>query len=387
MAIAALLIAATGVAGGYPIALEIQPTDAARAATYNHQQSLSGLRGPPAETSVSLVGKQAVEAYTAFAAQFFQRDAQQRSRLTIVSVIPSVELQNDGWHAVVQHALELRDAKGELLGSWTAEGRGVVHGLGEAAVPVAFEAAAAMAERAFEARFEDPPGVAAFLTAAGVKLGTVRRRPAVAEAPPPPPPSAPFIHPEWREAGVYLDAGGHVADTSYQSTARSSISATNSVLDSGKITPGADLRLGIAGGWFFAQAVFSTGAARDGAVGHSLTSFGADAGLRVRLNRALEVAGGAGLSTGRVSVSTYDFGPRPVTQVTTQAYPDLMASIYLTPPSVQRFHLHLTLETRYRLTSFDTSYVDNTYHDHWGPGFSLALLLGVELSLGRAGVE
>lgn len=382
---AALLLAASSVAGRYPISLQLQPTYAASVATYNHQQSPGGLMAPPAETSVSFVGKQAVDAYTAFGAQFFQPDAQPRLTLTLVSVTASVDLQKDGWHAVVQHALELSDANNRLLGSWTASGRGVIHGLGEAAVPAAFEAATVMAERAFEAHFEDPPGVAGFLASAGVTIGSVRRRAAVAEAPPPPKDSAPLIHPEPRELGVYLDAGGHVDGLSYQTTSNSSNFAQGNFVEGAKIAPGADLRLGIAGGWFFAQAVFSSGGVRDGSVEHSLTSFGADAGVRVKLNRAFEVAAGAGLYSARLSVSTYDFGPRPVTQVTTQAYPDLMAAFYMTPMFGQRFHLHATLETRYRLSSFDTSYVDDTYHDHLSSGFSVAFLLGVELSLAQWG--
>jgi hypothetical protein len=381
MLVAVLLLAASSGAGRYPMALQVQSTDAARAATYSHQQDFSGLHGPPAETSVSFVGKQAVDAYTELATRLFQADAQPRLTLTVVSVKASLAWQNDAWHGVVQHELELRDAHAKLLGSWTVEGRGGVYGLGEGAVPAAFQAATTMAERAFEARFEEPAGVAAFLAGAGVSPGSVGRRAAVAEAPPPPPPAAPFIHPEPTEPRAYLDVGGHVTDLSYQSTSHASVSATNNVLDRSQVTPGMDLRLGIAGGWFFAQGVFSTGGARDGAVEHSLTSFGGDAGVRVKLNRTLQVAGGVGLSSGRVSVSTYDFGPNPVTQVTTQLYPDLMASIYMTPPLGQRFHLHGTLEARYRLTSFDTSYVDGTYQDHWASGFSLALLFGVDVSL------
>jgi hypothetical protein len=380
-----LLLAASGGAGRYPIALQVQPSNPARTATYNHQQAPSGLMAPPAESSVSFVGKQAVDAYSSFGAQFFKPDAQKRLTLDLLSVTPSIDLQKDGWHAVVQHVLELHDESDNLLGSWTIEGRGVVQGLGEGAVPAAFQAATVMAERVFEARFEEPPGVSGFLTRIGVAAGSVGRRPAVAEAPPPPPASAPFIHPEPRGMGVYLEAGGHFSDLSYQTTSRTSISADGDVLDSSKVAPGVDVRLGFATGWFFAQAVFTNGGARDGSVEHSLVSFGADAGVRVKLNRSLELAGGAGLKAARLSVSTYDFGPNAVTQTATQGYPDLMAAVYMTPFFGQRFHLHATFEARYRLTSFDTTYVNGDYHDHLSSGFSIALLLGVELPIAQWG--
>jgi hypothetical protein len=378
---AALLLLAAASGARYPISLDLQPSSQASTATYNHQQAPGGLFAPPAETSVAFVGKQAVDAYSGFVSQFFQAAAQQQLALDLLSVTASVELKNDGWHAVVVHHLEVRDASDAVLGAWTIEGRGLIVGLGEAAVPAAFQAATVMAERAFEARFEDPPGVLQLLSNLGVEKGTVARRPEVAEAPRPPPPTAPFMHPERRELAIYLDAGGRFADLTYSSTSHTAFQGVANVLDDNRFLPGADLRIGIAGGWFFLQGGFSSGSGGGNSVLHSLTAYGADAGVRVKLNRAFEVAVGAGFYAARLSVSTTDFGPKPVTQVTSQTYPDVLAAIYLTPPFGKRFHVHIVAEGRYRLASMDTSYIDNTYHDHVNAGFSAALLLGVEIPL------
>jgi hypothetical protein len=375
-----LLLAASGGAH-YPIALDLQPSSQARAATYNHQQAPGGLFAPPSESTVAFVGKQAVDAYASFVSLLFQPAAKQQLALDLLSVTPSVELKNDGWHAVVQHKLEVRDASDTVLGSWTVEGRGIITGLGEAAVPAAFQAATVMAERQFEAQFEDQPGVTRLLANLGVEKGAIARRPAVAEAPPPPRPSSPFIHPERRELAVYLDAGGRVSNLGYTTTDHSAFQSQQNVLDDSRFIAGGDVRLGIAGGWYFLQGGFSSGSGGGNFVAHALTAFGVDAGVRVKLNSGFELAGGAGLYAARLSVSTYDFGPKPVTQVTSQVYPDLLAALYMTPPFGQHFHLHVALEGRYRLGTMDSTYVNNTYHDHVNTGFSAALLLGVEVPL------
>jgi hypothetical protein len=324
------------------------------------------------------VGKDAVAAYDGFAQQLFQPGAEATLGLRLIAVAPSTDLKSDGWHAVVRHELQLFDSQGDLIASWTVEGRGRVIGLGEGALPAAFREATAMAERQFEARFEEPVGVVALLARLGVPPGTVSRRPAIAEKPPPEPQPPPAIHPEPRELALYLDAGGRIAALNYQAANPSfGTDTTHSFM------PGYDLRVGVSGWWLFAQAGISHGSARDGDVEHALTSLGGDLGLSMKLRSAMELAGGVGIYSSRVDVSSYAFGPRPVTQQNWQVEPDLMAAFRVTPSLGQRFRLRATAEGRYRLTSFDSSMINGSLHDHIGAGFSFSFLLGIELPLTR----
>lgn len=372
-----LLLAVAG-ASRYPATLRLEPSPAAQSAMFFHEgPDYLGLSSPPCEASFSFVGKDAVAAYVRFAQQLFQPGAEATLGLRLIAVAPSTDLKSDGWHAVVRHELQLFDSRGDLIASWTVEGRGRVIGLGEGALPAAFREATAMAERQFEARFEEPVGVVALLAKLGVPPGTVSRRPAIAEKPPPEPPPPPEIHPEPRDLALYVDAGGRLADLSYQATHHGFADSTNSVL------PGYDLRVGVAGWWLFAQAGISHGSARDGEIEHALTSLGGDLGLRVKLHSAMELAGGVGIYSSRIDVSSYAFGPRAVTLQKWQVEPDLMAALRMTPPFGQRFRLRATLEGRYRLASFETTMINDTFTDHIGSGFSFSLLLGIELPLTR----
>jgi hypothetical protein len=98
-----------------------------------------------------------------------------------------------------------------------------------------------MAERAFEARFEEPAPMIEYLAKLGVAKGSVARRTAVAEAPLPPAEKAPPIAPQRNTAGVYFDAGGRFAALSYQSTS-TSINAAGGVLANSGYGNGADSR-------------------------------------------------------------------------------------------------------------------------------------------------
>jgi hypothetical protein len=375
-----LMLAAALPGARYPISLQITAFSEASKAVHVHDgPGYLGLSAPPTEASVSYVGRQAMEAYQGFAAQFFQPDGKLRLALQLVAVQPSVELKDDGWHAVVQHELRLLDEDDILIASWTVEGRAIVVGLGEGSLPAAFEKATFMAERALESRFEEPAKVASLLSSLGVERGSVARRPAIAEAPRPPPEKAPPLRPQRKDPEVYLEAGGSFASMSYSGTSRPQGQAPTP-FDSSKVAPGLDLRLGVAGGWVFAQAGFSSGTtARDGDLEHSFTAIGGDLGLVVALNRAFELRGGVGLYSTRVSASTYTFGPQAVTQTVWQTAPNLMAGIRMTPSFGTRLRAHLFVEGRYRFSSVDISMINDSYKDHLGPSFSAAVLLGVDL--------
>jgi hypothetical protein len=378
------MLAAAMPGARYPISLRITALPEARNAIHVHEgPGYLGLSAPPSESSVTYAGKQAVQAYEAFAAQFFQPDAKVALSLELVAVRPSVELKSDGWHAVVQHQLQLLDPDRVLIASWTVEGRAIVAGLAEGALPAAFDKAAAMAERSFEAEFERPPKVLALLSSLGVEKGSVARRPLIAEAPLPAPEPAPPLKPEQRIPEVYFEAGGRFVSMGYSGSNHPQNQASTA-FDGSKIAPAFDLRLGVAGSWFFAQAGFSSGAmSRDGDVEHSFTSVGGDVGIALPLNRAFEVRAGAGLYTSRISASTYSFGPQPVTQTAWQAGPDLMAAIRMTPSFGTWMRMHLVLEGRYHLASLDISMVNDTFKDHLGPAASAAVVLGVDLPLAR----
>ncbi len=368
----------------YPFALQLEGDPSAISAQHVHAgRDDSGLSAPRCEGSVSFVGKQAIDSYASLARQYFQQDANVGLTLYLSAVAPSVELKEDGWHAVVRHELELYDSGEVRLGSWTVEGRGHVVGLGEGALPAAFERATNMAARAFEAQFEEPAPVVARLATLGVAQGAVARRPALPEAPLPPPERAPGFRPTRSRSGLYFDTGARFAVLSHESTSRSANPTENGVASATEIATGLDLRLGATAGWFFAQAGFTSANARGGEIAHSLTTVGADLGALLQLNSALKLALGLGLSASRVAVSNYSFGPQPVTKSSWFAEPDLIAALRWTPPFGTRLRLHLTVEARYRLISFDTSMVNGAYQDHLDSGLSGALLLGVELPFSR----
>jgi hypothetical protein len=199
------------------------------------------------------------------------------------------------------------------------------------------------------------------------------------------PQPVPEVHIERRPYAVYLDAGGRLAGVSYQTSNRVNGIGVTSVTAGDKLTPGFDLRVGVAGAWLFAQAAVSHASGGDAQVSHALTAFGGDGGAVVRFNRAFELAAGLGLYVSRMDVSSYAFGPSAVSQSTWKMAPELMAALRLTPAIGGRFRLRATLEGRYRLASFDTSMVNSQYVDSVNTGFAFAMLLGMELPFGGGG--
>ena len=378
-AVFSLAVAPTGTR--YPFALQVETTLNAGAAVYNHEGG-GYVLSPPAAGSTSFVGRQARDAYLSFASQLFQPDAKAQLTLLLVAVVPSVELKDDGWHAVVRHELELRGSGKSadlLLGNWTVIGRGRINGIGESAVPTGFTEATAVAERQFEAQFEDPAGVADLLQRFGIAKGSVVRRQAIREAPPPPPPKPADIHPQSTGLAFYVEGGVRVSNLSYPAPNSESLAGS---VSSELIAPGFDLRLGVAYGYGFAQFVFARTDGSGDNIEHTLTSVGGDAGVKLRLTRLLELAGGIGLYATNVDVASGNFGPQPVSQSNWQFEPDLMAQLRLTPIGNEKIRMRLTFEARYRLVSFDTSLANNSFSDSLDSGFSLAMLLGVEFSVG-----
>ncbi len=329
--------------------------------------------GPPGESSVTFVGKQAREAYEAVAVRLFQKQASHALVLQIESVRASVELKSDGWHAIVEHELVIRDEAGGELGRWTVEGRGRIEGLGEGAVPGAFARAAALAARRFESRFETPPEVVQWLSRNGIAAGTVARREA-AEEPPLQPPPAPRSLPRAPRFVGYLEAGPSANPLS---------ASLRSGTPAAEVVPGLDARLGFAGGWAFAQIGFSRWGSRNGNEEHSFASIGLEAGPQVRIGGNVDLAVGAGVSASMGQFTEYSLGPQPVWVRSWRAVPNVVAAIRFALPFASS-HVRLSLEARLRFISFDSviSSYSSYFGDHFETTTALGLLIGGELPLG-----
>ncbi|HWE25548.1 MAG TPA: hypothetical protein VG496_16550 [Myxococcales bacterium] len=354
----------------YPADLRVEIAQNAEAARYVHET----WGDPPGEPSVTFVGKQALEAYRALAARLFQPGASLRLGLEIGSVQARVKLESDGWHAIVEHDLIARDESGGVLGRWTVEGRGRVQGLGEQALPAAFERAAALAAQRFESQFETPPDLRSWLERKGVPVASVTRRPPGEEPPLPPPP--PPVGPPRAPLIVYADAGLGLSPFSTQTVSGPASS----------VAPGFDARLGLAGRWAFGQLAFSWWNSRDNELEHGAKSIGLEAGPVLRLSNAVELGIGAGLHVmvSKVSVYTY-YGPQPVWTQSVDLVPNALAALHLIPP-IRSLRMRVTLEMRLRFVSNDSVAVVQggspiQFTDHLDSGSAYALLVGGELPL------
>lgn len=361
----------------YSFALQVEIAPQAAAARYDHE-GWGTFDSPPGEPSTTFAGKQALAEYRAIAGRLFDPQATARARLLIEAVRPRVVLENDGWHAVVDHVLVLTDEDGALLGRWSVEGRGRVEGLGEGSLPAAFEGAAALAAQRFEADFETPPQVAAFIERHGVGRGVVKRRP----------PGEEFTAPRTPRRQVasrpglvaYLGVGSSLHPMTFRSGTRT---ATGSPSDD--LVDGLDARLGVSGRAGFAQLVFDRWNNRDGILDHSSTSIGVDAGLVRRLSDAFELAVGLSLHA-RLSKVTASTGyPQPLWVEAWHTEPGVVGMLHIIAPL--KLPVRVTLEVRAAYASTDTILIQPTAYDglveHSDAATSIAVLIGGELGLGR----
>jgi hypothetical protein len=251
VAFAALALAAPAAAGAagttaeptYPVHVEIALTPKAAGAVFQHGIGPS-LFAPPNPSCTVSVGAQARDAYAAAARRMFRGDKDARpASLEIEIGAADLDLDVDGWHAQVEHALLLRSASGVEMGRWAVKGRDRVEGLGETAIPRAFRSAAEKAARRFEAAFAEPPAVARWLTDSGVDLASVPRAQLPPEVPliqsmPPGPP---------RTWALYVDGGGGSYVAAQVKDGR----------DGRTVLPALALRVGGAAPWGFVQLAYA----------------------------------------------------------------------------------------------------------------------------------
>lgn len=241
LALAAPAAGAAAAAAGptYPVHVEIALAKKSVGAMFHHGIGPSLFAPPNPSCSVS-IGDQARAAYAAVARRMFRAGGVERAASLEIGISAAdLDLDVDGWHAQVEHALALRSASGVEMGRWTVKGRERVVGLGETAIPRAFQSAAEKAAGRFEAAFPEPPGVARWLAESGVHLASAPR------AQPPPevqlfqrvPPAPP------RSWALYVDGGG------------GSIVATQvrDGRDERTLLPALALRVGVAAPWAFVQ--------------------------------------------------------------------------------------------------------------------------------------
>jgi hypothetical protein len=277
---AAAQLPPAGARPSYPVHVEIALTRKAAGMVFQHGIGES-LFAPPNPSCSVPVGAQARDAYAAVARRMFRADGSAGASLEIDVGAADLDLDLDGWHAQVEHALVLRSASGAEMGRWVVKGRERVAGLGETAIPRAFRAAADGAARRFEASFAEPPGVARWLGESGVDLASAPR-------PQPPPPDVPLIvsRPPGppRTWALFVDLGAGSYFATEASNGR----------DQRTVVPALSVRVGGAAPWGFVEAM----RARTSDV---VDKTGVEAGPLFRLRPQVDFKVGGGVQ--RVSAS------------------------------------------------------------------------------------
>jgi len=297
----------------YPVDVRIELSRKAAGAMFHHGIGPSLLAPPNPSCSVT-VGEQAGDAYGSAGRRMFRGGSPEAARLELAAVAADLDLDLDGWHAVVEHTLVLRSASGAELGRWVTKGRDRVEGLGENAIPRAFRGAAEKAAARFEASFAEPAGVARWLTDSGVALASAPRPgvppdvPLVVSTPAPPP----------RVYAAYVDAGaGNIVATETKE------GRVHEVL-----LPALALRVGVSMPWAFVQF------ARARTTG-LVDKTGFEGGPLLRLSPNLDLKAGGGAH--RVSV--------PDNKGATVA--SVFAAVHLVLPVKGGVWLRLGLEVRH----------------------------------------
>ncbi|HEY6002266.1 MAG TPA: hypothetical protein VIV57_05275 [Anaeromyxobacter sp.] len=245
LALAAPAAGAAAAAAGptYPVHVEIALAKKSVGAMFHHGIGPSLFAPPNPSCSVS-IGDQARAAYAAVARRMFRAGGVERAASLEIGISAAdLDLDVDGWHAQVEHALVLRSASGVEMGRWSVTGRERVEGLGETAIPRAFRSAAEKAASRFEAAFAEPPGVARWLADSGVVLASVPRAqlppdvPLVQSRPPGPP----------RSWALFVDGGAGSFIAAQVKDGR----------DERTALPALALRVGGAAPWGFVQLAYA----------------------------------------------------------------------------------------------------------------------------------
>ncbi len=119
---------------------------------------------PPEPSGTADLTAQAQAAYGAAAARMFRAADAAGSDLELAVSIAAadVDSRSSGSTALVEHDVVLRTRAGELLGDWRVRGEHSFVATGEGSLETAFARAARDAAETFEARFEEPEGVASW---------------------------------------------------------------------------------------------------------------------------------------------------------------------------------------------------------------------------------
>ncbi len=155
-------------AGPYPVSVRIAEPGGAHV-RYTRAPGTTSTWPPEPSGTADLTG-QAQAAYAAAAARMFRAAGAAGADLELaVSVAAAdVDSRSSGSTASVEHDVVLRAPAGELLGEWRVRGEHSFVATGEGSMETAFERAARDAAEELEARFEEPPAVAAWLRARNI---------------------------------------------------------------------------------------------------------------------------------------------------------------------------------------------------------------------------
>lgn len=286
---------------GYPFSIRLRLSPGALRARFVHGGG-GGFFSPPNPSCTAAVGEQARDAYAAALRRMARKDASDGAELEVSSVSAGVDLDADGWHAVLVHVLVLRDLAGDELGRWTVKGRQPIVGLGEKAIPAAFSRAAEITARRFESGFEEPAGVARWLAERGVEPGSTPRPAPPAEPQPPTLTRSPEGPPRG-ETALYLDLGGGIVPFDASNNHSQPVvglpepSVTTSRSDD--VRYAFATRAGVSGRWAFAQLLLTKWRSPQMVAWNDavrVTTFGVEAGPLLRLRPEVEVTAGLGLA-------------------------------------------------------------------------------------------
>lgn len=153
----------------YPVSLRIAEPGGAHV-RYARAPSTSST-WPPEPSGTADLTVQTRAAYAAAAARMFHPAAPGADvdlELAVSISGADVDSRSSGSTAWIEHLVVLRTSANEELGEWRVRGDEPFLGASESAMEAAFARAAREAAEEFEARFEEPPGVAAWLRERGI---------------------------------------------------------------------------------------------------------------------------------------------------------------------------------------------------------------------------
>ncbi len=271
-----------GAGPAYDVAVEVRLSPGALQRDHQH---VPGLSSPPQPSASTPVGRQADGAYRAVVERLFRKAApgERAAHLQVDLVRADTGFDDDGWFAFVEHSLILVASDGTEVARWVVRGEAAIEGVGQGAVPRAFDRAAMEAARKFDEGLEGDPGVARWLGGLGAQVQVVVRQPPkprrLAVAPPAPgPPRSAYT--------VYVDGG--LAFTSMDLTWSRLSGSPRPWLEKVELgsSPGTvgAVRLGLSAPWAIVQFGYSAWLHSAEARGYSasVTTVGVDLGLCFR---------------------------------------------------------------------------------------------------------